>query len=70
MNKNEILKALDEMDAARRKAEINTERYPKDYIFRLCEAILAKHAGYTERCAWTDELRADASTEYHAFFAD
>lgn len=65
MDKTEILKALDRMEDARHSAEEHPERYPQDYIFRLCEAITAKLAGYTSRAEWADDLNSDASTHYH-----
>lgn len=70
MNKDEILKALDEMEQARHRAQERPEYYPPDYIFRLCEAITAKIAGYTDRMSWTQDLKADASTHYHEYYSD
>lgn len=67
MNKNEILKALDQMEQARHKAQEMPQNYPPDYVFRICEAITAQLAGYTSREAWTDDLNADTGTHYHEF---
>lgn len=67
MNKDEILKALDAMEAARHKAQELPQNYPPDYVFRLCEAITAQLAGYTSREEWTADLNADTGTHYHAY---
>ena len=64
MNKSDILKALDQMEEARINAGRCPEAYPPDYIFRLCEAITARLAGYHSREAWTDDLLQDDSTTY------
>ena len=63
MNNTDILFALDQMEQARHKAQERPERYPADYVFRLCEAITAHLAGYTSREAWTADLYADNITD-------
>lgn len=67
MNKTEILKALDQMEQARHKAQELPQNYPPDYVFRICEAITAQLAGYTSRAEWTDDLNSDSGTQYHAY---
>ena len=58
-----VLKILDEMDAFRRDHQ-NYKQHPSDWCMRCMEAIVARSAGFTNRNAWTDALKADENTEY------
>ena len=55
----EILdKALQEMEILRE--DFRTRKNPPDYVIRLCENILARHAGYKDRAEWR-HLQAEPS---------
>lgn len=68
MKKEEALSILDEMDEFRRKPENAHGRGLEDNRIRICEAIVAGAAGFTERTEWTELLRADKSSKYYAFY--
>lgn len=58
------LTLLDEIEEIRQKAAENPEHYPVDYIIRLISAVVAKHAGYSNRMDWTKELKKNPDSKY------
>lgn len=60
MKEINVLEILDKMDQFRR----NNQHEPNDYCMRVMEAIVAEAAGYESRVDWTDDLRANESSQY------
>ena len=52
------------MDSFRRSHQ-DEKKHPSDYCMRALEAILAKSAGFSNRCDWTDILRETIGTKYN-----
>lgn len=62
LTRTDALTILDEMDHFRRTHQDETKD-PSDYCMRVLEAIVARAAGFTDRVAWTEELRR-SNTRY------
>lgn len=69
MNKEDILKLLDELDELRRKHKYD-KHCDTEYIMRIACAIVAEHGGYSSRNDWTEILKADAITQYSHDLSD
>ena len=48
------LKILEELEAFRKKHEHMDE--PSDWAIRMCQALVARHGGYSDRNEWTEAL--------------
>mgnify|MGYP003564242141 CR=1 FL=1 len=62
---DKVLDILDSIEEIREKADKNPERYPVDYVFRLCQSIVAYAFGYENRNEWTDRLLELPESRYH-----
>jgi len=56
-----ILAILGELETFRKKKEHMNE--PSDWTIRVCQAIVAKAGGYTDRNQWTDALPEEGEDE-------
>lgn len=41
-----------------------------DFVFRYIEALIARTFGCTDRCSWTDLLKADPNSQYAKDYSD
>lgn len=49
----ELDKVLVEMEEFRKRIRDEKRNHePPDYVIRVCQAIVAEHAGYSERMEW------------------
>lgn len=59
-----LVKIQSEMEELRKKAHEHPQYYTGDCVNRMCAAIVARVASYTDRGDWIRQLKADETTAY------